>query len=93
MSNDKTWSFLRQSTQIDSPWDVAALGLSVTVTAGICSALNALTERLGNADSRASGACERRCAKSGGPDERHGEAVEIPIDYNEEQLMAVTKDG
>lgn len=76
---------------IDSPWDVAALGFAVAVTAGVCPALDALAKRLGSADGRAGGACDRRCAEGGRPDERHGEAVGISIDYSEEQLMTVTK--
>lgn len=73
------------------PGNIAALGLAVTVGAGVCPTLNALTERLGNANGRASGTYDRRCAEGGGPDERHGEAVGIPIDCSEEQLMTVTE--
>lgn len=51
------------------PWNIAALGLAVAVTAGICPALDALAKRLGNADGRTSGAGDRRCAEGGGPDE------------------------
>lgn len=63
----------------------------MAVAAGICPALNALAKRLGNADGRASGACDRGCAEGGGPDERHGEAMGISIDCSEEQLMTMTK--
>ena len=76
---------------IDLPWDVAALGLAVAVAAGICPALDALAERLSNADCWASSAHGRRCAKGGGPDERHDEAVRKSIDCSEEQLMTVKK--
>lgn len=79
--------------KFDSPWDITALGLAVAVAAGICPALNALAKRLGNADGRTGGACDRGCAESSGPDERHGEAVGMSIDCNEEQLMTVTEVG
>jgi hypothetical protein len=76
--------------EFNLPWDIAALGLAVAVAAGVCPALDCLAKRLGNADGRASGACDRRSAEGGGPDERHGEAVELSIDSDEEQLMTVT---
>jgi hypothetical protein len=82
-----------QTTKSNSPWDIAALGRAVVaVLAGICPALDALTKRLGSANGRASGANNRGCANGSRPDERHGEAAEMSIDCNEEQLMVETED-
>ena len=64
----------------------------VAVLAGICPALDALTKRLGSANGGASGANNGGCANGSRPDERHGEAVEMSIDCNEEQLMIETED-